>query len=311
MRIVVVVVQVYFYRLEEKKFPSKPPTPPLALLLLLLLIFSPATISPSSSSSKNPSSPSSYDTLALFTLTISLSLFEIVRNALLTPYFCNSSLATIPRYCFASSRFSGLPSSSNSLNCASVNPPLSSVPLRATRKSNHEPNESYAKVPSAFTSCPVGNGINRSIFFKRDGRFSINRSNFEVMADIRRLGIFFVNNLANSQPAWSFASKIAHASGSLIFASFARLHALSDSLLAVKSFRNFCTPASVRKLLKHNCKYIIPNEYMSNLSGKFNCHNTGESAKAIGGNGASGVCVLMMYCSGAAYLGSNMNCFGT
>jgi len=72
---------------------------------------------------------------------------------------------------------------------------------------------------------------------------------------------------------------------------------------------------------------------MSNLSGKFNClkheirqqkptslhdkgsyicsnsskeyltcHKTGESAVATGTEGAEGVCVLMMYCSGAAYL---------
>ena len=32
------------------------------------------------------------------------------------------------------------------------------------------------------------------------------------------------------------------------------------------------------------------------------CHKTGESAVATGAEGADGVCVLMMYCSGAAYL---------
>jgi hypothetical protein len=32
------------------------------------------------------------------------------------------------------------------------------------------------------------------------------------------------------------------------------------------------------------------------------CHNTGESAVATGAEGADGVCVLIMYCSGAAYL---------
>jgi len=32
------------------------------------------------------------------------------------------------------------------------------------------------------------------------------------------------------------------------------------------------------------------------------CHKTGESAVATGTEGADGVCVLMMYCSGAAYL---------
>lgn len=32
------------------------------------------------------------------------------------------------------------------------------------------------------------------------------------------------------------------------------------------------------------------------------CHRTGESAVATGAEGADGVCVLMMYCSGAAYL---------
>lgn len=32
------------------------------------------------------------------------------------------------------------------------------------------------------------------------------------------------------------------------------------------------------------------------------CHRTGESAVATGADGAEGVCVLIMYCSGAAYL---------
>lgn len=32
------------------------------------------------------------------------------------------------------------------------------------------------------------------------------------------------------------------------------------------------------------------------------CHKTGESAVATGAEGAEGVCVLMIYCSGAAYL---------
>ena len=32
------------------------------------------------------------------------------------------------------------------------------------------------------------------------------------------------------------------------------------------------------------------------------CQRTGESAAAIGVEGADGVCVLMMYCSGATYL---------
>ena len=32
------------------------------------------------------------------------------------------------------------------------------------------------------------------------------------------------------------------------------------------------------------------------------CQSTGESAVATGAEGADGVCVLMMYCSGAAYL---------
>lgn len=32
------------------------------------------------------------------------------------------------------------------------------------------------------------------------------------------------------------------------------------------------------------------------------CHKTGESAVATGAEGADGVCVLIMYCSGAAYL---------
>jgi hypothetical protein len=32
------------------------------------------------------------------------------------------------------------------------------------------------------------------------------------------------------------------------------------------------------------------------------CHRTGDRAVATGAEGADGVCVLMMYCSGAAYL---------
>ena len=32
------------------------------------------------------------------------------------------------------------------------------------------------------------------------------------------------------------------------------------------------------------------------------CHRTGESAVATGAEGAEGVCVLMIYCSGAEYL---------
>jgi len=32
------------------------------------------------------------------------------------------------------------------------------------------------------------------------------------------------------------------------------------------------------------------------------CQSTGESAVATGAEGADGVCVLMIYCSGAAYL---------
>lgn len=37
-------------------------------------------------------------------------------------------------------------------------------------------------------------------------------------------------------------------------------------------------------------------------SGQFTCQRTGESAVATGADGADGVCVLIMYCSGAAYL---------
>ena len=35
---------------------------------------------------------------------------------------------------------------------------------------------------------------------------------------------------------------------------------------------------------------------------KGTCHNTGERAAATGAGGADGVWVLMIYCSGAAYL---------
>ena len=37
-------------------------------------------------------------------------------------------------------------------------------------------------------------------------------------------------------------------------------------------------------------------------NGKGTCHKTGESAVATGAEGADGVCVLIMYCSGAVYL---------
>ena len=39
-----------------------------------------------------------------------------------------------------------------------------------------------------------------------------------------------------------------------------------------------------------------------NVVGICTCQSTGESAVATGAEGADGVCVLMMYCSGAAYL---------
>lgn len=38
------------------------------------------------------------------------------------------------------------------------------------------------------------------------------------------------------------------------------------------------------------------------MRGYGTCHRTGESAAATGADGAEGVCVLIMYCSGAAYL---------
>lgn len=38
------------------------------------------------------------------------------------------------------------------------------------------------------------------------------------------------------------------------------------------------------------------------MVGIYTCHSTGESAVATGAEGADGVCVLIMYCSGAAYL---------
>ena len=41
---------------------------------------------------------------------------------------------------------------------------------------------------------------------------------------------------------------------------------------------------------------------MGEPTGKQTCHRTGESAVATGAEGADGVCVLMIYCSGAAYL---------
>uniref|UniRef100_A0A0A9E3Q2 Uncharacterized protein n=1 Tax=Arundo donax TaxID=35708 RepID=A0A0A9E3Q2_ARUDO len=53
-----------------------------------------------------------------------------------------------------------------------------------------------------------------------------------------------------------------------------------------------------------------PKLYMSNLSGRFSCHRTGDKVVATGTEGADGVCVLMIYCSGAAYLGSKRNSFG-
>ena len=39
------------------------------------------------------------------------------------------------------------------------------------------------------------------------------------------------------------------------------------------------------------------------------CHRTGESAVATGAEGADGVCVLIMYCSGAAYLENRLKEF--
>ena len=41
-----------------------------------------------------------------------------------------------------------------------------------------------------------------------------------------------------------------------------------------------------------------------NNSLKYTCHRTGDKVVATGTEGADGVCVLMIYCSGAAYLPS-------
>lgn len=38
------------------------------------------------------------------------------------------------------------------------------------------------------------------------------------------------------------------------------------------------------------------------VTGHQTCQSTGDSAVATGADGAEGVCVLIMYCSGAAYL---------
>lgn len=47
--------------------------------------------------------------------------------------------------------------------------------------------------------------------------------------------------------------------------------------------------------------------YLCRLACKYwqTCHRTGDSAVATGAEGADGVCVLIMYCSGAAYLNKN------
>jgi len=52
------------------------------------------------------------------------------------------------------------------------------------------------------------------------------------------------------------------------------------------------------KYEKHN--QIIESRSAFSLSRT--CHRTGDSAVATGGEGADGVWVLIMYCSGAAYL---------
>uniref|UniRef100_A0A0A9AJE4 Uncharacterized protein n=1 Tax=Arundo donax TaxID=35708 RepID=A0A0A9AJE4_ARUDO len=67
---------------------------------------------------------------------------------------------------------------------------------------------------------------------------------------------------------------------------------------------------SVRSEGNAICKNMRPKLYMSNLSGRFNCHRTGDKVVATGTEGADGVCVLMIYCSGAAYLGSKRNSLG-
>jgi phosphoribosylcarboxyaminoimidazole (NCAIR) mutase len=41
------------------------------------------------------------------------------------------------------------------------------------------------------------------------------------------------------------------------------------------------------------------------ISSKETCHRTGDKVVATGTEGADGVCVLIIYCSGAAYLPGN------
>ena len=50
---------------------------------------------------------------------------------------------------------------------------------------------------------------------------------------------------------------------------------------------------------------VMPALYMSNLSGPFSCHSTGDRNAATGVGGARGVWDDMMYCSGGAYRGSS------
>jgi hypothetical protein len=57
---------------------------------------------------------------------------------------------------------------------------------------------------------------------------------------------------------------------------------------------------SLRSPGKAICSSTTPMLYMSNLSGAFMRHSTGDRKAATGRGGGLGVCVLITYCWGGA-----------
>mmetsp|Transcript_5103 Transcript_5103/g.19751 ORF Transcript_5103/g.19751 Transcript_5103/m.19751 type:complete len:206 (+) Transcript_5103:259-876(+) len=203
-----------------------------------------------------------------------------------------------------------LPSSSNSRSCASVKPPSLRVPLRATRKSNHFPN-AFSSFVSESSS---GSGNNFSATVNAELLPRTNREPRAPSAAGRERPSVAMRPLTKRQPARSSkssTSKPSSTSGLFITReAMLFLHATRSLPLSSNSRRNLIKSSSFRKFGRHICKNITPVLYMSKRSGRLSCHSTGDRANATGSTGASGVCLLIMYSSGALKRGSKMKSFG-
>mmetsp|Transcript_6392 Transcript_6392/g.17055 ORF Transcript_6392/g.17055 Transcript_6392/m.17055 type:complete len:276 (+) Transcript_6392:805-1632(+) len=202
---------------------------------------------------------------------------------------------------------SAVPNSSD--RKASVKPPLSAPVEEETMVRSHS-DCATALLAALRTRLAAAIGEDHSGALPTKG---LSRAS---VADNLSEGLYAIKLHKSSQPAplsRSRTSKPSATSGFMPpFLASSCLRQARRSQFRVASFLlKLMRLLSDRRLGNTICISVTPQEYMSNLSGPSMRHSTGDKKAATGAGGGRGVCMLMTYCWGGAYLGSSRYSLGT